>query len=47
LKKGFEMTDLGHLHYLGIEVIQIQGTYSSPSLAWLSAISFLLQWNRI
>jgi hypothetical protein len=24
LKKGFEMTDLGHLHYyLGIEVIQI------------------------
>jgi hypothetical protein len=31
LKKGSEMIDLGHLHYyLGIEVIQIQSTYSSP-----------------
>jgi hypothetical protein len=31
LKKGFEMTYLGHLHYyLGIEVFKIQGTNSSP-----------------
>jgi hypothetical protein len=31
IKKGFEMTDLGHLHYyLGIEVNQNQSTYSTP-----------------
>jgi hypothetical protein len=39
LKKGFEMTDMGHLHYyLGIEVtLRIQSMYSSPKRSTLES----------
>lgn len=58
LNKGFEMTDLGHLHYyLSIEVTQhpkyiflSQGSTLENfliGLAWINEILYLLSWNRI
>ena len=57
LRKGFEVTNLGYVHYyLGIEVIQhLKFIFLSQKkyigdllnrLSWLSAILWLLQWNR-